>query len=89
MAYLTTKTPLDAESWEYRGAYFYNSGQNADGNSGMRWGNNHTHFMEYQGTNYIIHHTMLLEELMGGSAGFRSMMVDYLPMDSATGEIPI
>lgn len=89
MAYLTTKTPLDGESWEYRGAFFYNSGQNADGNSGMRWGNNHTHFCEYQGTNYILHHTMLLEELMDGSAGFRSMMVDYLPMDSAAGEIPI
>lgn len=89
MAYLTTKTPLDSESWKYRGAFFYNSGQNADGNSGMRWGNNHTHFCEYQGTNYIIHHTMLLEELMGGTAGFRSMMVDYLPMDGETGEIPI
>lgn len=89
MAYLTTKTPLDSESWEYRGAFFYNSGQNAEGNSGMRWGNNHTHFCEFQGTNYIIHHTLLLEELMGGSAGFRSMMVDYLPMDKNTGEIPI
>ena len=89
MAYLTTKTPLDSASWEYRGAYFYNSGQNADGESGLRWGNNHTHFMEYQGTNYIFHHTLLLEELMGGSAGFRSMMVDYLPMDATTGEIPI
>ena len=89
MAYLTTKTPLDAESWEYRGAYFYNSGQNADGQSGLRWGNNHTHFCEYQGTNYILHHTLLLEELSGGTAGFRSMMVDYLPMDTASGEIPI
>ena len=89
MAYLTTKTPLDAESWEYRGAYFYNSGQNAEGQSGMRWGNNHTHFCEYQGTNYILHHTLLLEELSGGTAGFRSMMVDYLPMDTASGEIPI
>lgn len=89
MAYLTTKTPLDAESWEYRGAYFYNSGQNEKGESGLRWGNNHTHFCEYQGTNYILHHTLLLEELMGGTAGFRSMMVDYLPMDTATGEIPI
>ena len=89
MAYLTTKTPLDAESWEYRGAYFYNSGQNADGQSGMRWGNNHTHFCEYQGTNYILHHTLLLEELSGGTAGFRSMMVDYLPMDTTSGEIPI
>lgn len=89
MAYLTTKTPLDGESWEYRGAYFYNSGQNAEGQSGMRWGNNHTHFCEYQGTNYIFHHTLLLEELSGGTAGFRSMMVDYLPMDNASGEIPI
>ncbi|MBP1543065.1 MAG: family 43 glycosylhydrolase [Oscillospiraceae bacterium] len=89
MAYLTTKTPLDAESWEYRGAYFYNSGQNEKGESGLRWGNNHTHFCEYQGTNYIFHHTLLLEELMGGTAGFRSMMADYLPMDAATGEIPI
>lgn len=89
MAYLTTTTPLDAESWEYTGAYFYNSGQNEKGESGLRWGNNHTHFCEYQGTNYILHHTLLLEELMGGTAGFRSMMVDYLPMDTATGEIPI
>ncbi len=89
MAYLTTKTPLDSESWEYRGAYFYNAGQNAEGESGMRWANNHTHFMEYQGVNYIFHHTLLLEELKKTQQGFRSMMVDYLPMDTATGEIPI
>ena len=89
MAYMTTKTPLDADSWEYRGAYFYNAGQNADGESGMRWANNHTHFCEYQGTNYIVHHTLLLEELAGGTAGFRSIMVDYLPMNAADGEIPI
>ena len=75
MAYMTTKTPLDADSWEYRGAYFYNAGQNADGESGMRWANNHTHFCEYQGTNYIVHHTLLLEELAGGTSGFRSIMV--------------
>ena len=89
MAYMTTKTPLDADSWEYRGAYFYNSGQNANGESGMRWGNNHTHFCEFKGTNYIVHHTLLLEELTGGTAGFRSIMVDYLPMNAADGEIPI
>ncbi len=89
MAYLTTKTPLDAASWEYRGAYFYNSGQNAEGDSGMRWGNNHTHFMEYKGTNYIFHHTLMLEELKKTQQGFRSMMVDYLPMNTETGEIPI
>ncbi len=88
MAYLTTKTPLDAKSWKYRGAYFYNAGQNADGDSGMRWANNHTHFMKYKGTNYILHHTLILEELMKTESGFRSMMVDYLPMNTATGEIP-
>lgn len=76
MAYMTTKTPLDADSWEYRGAYFYNAGQNADGESGMRWANNHTHFCEYQGTNYIVHHTLLLEELAGGTAGFRIKLLD-------------
>lgn len=89
MAYLTTKTPLEADSWEYRGAYFYNAGENADGSSGLRWANNHTHFCEYKGINYIFHHTLLLEELTGGTAGFRSIMADYLPMDSSDGEIPI
>lgn len=59
------------------------------GHPGLRWANNHTHFIEYKGVNYIIHHTLLLEELMGGKAGFRSMMADYLPMDKATGNIPI
>ncbi len=88
MAYMTTKTPLDSDSWEYRGAYFYNAGENADGDSGMRWSNNHTHFMEYKGVNYIFHHTMILEELMKTNCGFRSMMVEYLPMDAATGKIP-
>ena len=83
------KRLLDADSWEYRGAYFYNAGENADGNSGLRWANNHTHFCEFEGVNYIIHHTLLLEELMGGTGGYRSIMVDYLPMDSETGEIPI
>jgi arabinoxylan arabinofuranohydrolase len=55
----------------------------------MRWGNNHTHIHEYKGTKYILHHTLLLEELQGGTAGFRSIMVDYLPMDTKTGKIPI
>ena len=89
MAYLTTKTPLDADSWEYQGAYFYNSGENSTGNSGMTWGNNHTHFAKYQGVNYIFHHTLMLEDNAHISGGFRSLMVDYLPMDPANLSIPI
>lgn len=88
MSYMTSKTPLDPDSWEYRGAYFYNAGENSSGQSGMRWSNNHTHYLEYQGTNYILHHTMLLEELNGSNDGFRSLMVDYLPIDE-DGSIPI
>lgn len=38
MAYMTTKTPLDADSWECRGPYFYNAGENADGASGTSLG---------------------------------------------------
>ncbi len=84
MAYLTTKTPLDADSWEYRGAYLYNAGD-----SGMRPCNNHTHFLEYKGVDYIIHHTMLLEENMNINSGFRSIMVDYLPINTETEEISL
>ncbi len=89
MAYLTTRTPLDADSWEYRGAYFYNAGENAEGSSGMRWANNHTHFCSFMGDNYIIHHTLLLEELMKTDGGYRSIMADKLPMNPETGEIPM
>ncbi len=89
MAYLTSKTPLISESWEYKGAYFYNAGENSDGESGHRWANNHTHFMEYKGVNYIFHHTLFLEELIKTESGFRSMMVEYLPMNTVTSEIPI
>ena len=89
IAYMTTKTPLDADSWEFIGTYFYNAGQNAEGASGFKWSNNHTHFLEFNGVNYIVHHTQFLEELMKETTGFRSIMVDYLPMDTTTGEIPI
>ena len=84
MAYFTTKTPLDADSWKYRGAYLYNAGD-----SGMRWCNNHTHFLDYKGTYYVIHHTMILEELQKKEGGFRSIMVDKLPIDTKTGEIQL
>lgn len=74
MAYLTTKTPLDGESWKFGGGYFLNAGD-----SGMDWCNNHTHFMEYRGVNYIMNHTMHIQERTKTKGGFRCMCVDYLP----------
>lgn len=74
MGYLTTQTPLDAESWELGGGFFLNAGE-----SGMDWCNNHTHVMEYGGRKFILHHTMHIQERMITKGGFRCMCVDYLP----------
>ncbi|MBQ8883184.1 MAG: family 43 glycosylhydrolase [Oscillospiraceae bacterium] len=74
MGCLTTKTPLDSDSWEFKGGFFLNAGE-----SGMEWCNNHTHLAEFKGTKYILHHTMHIQERMTTKGGFRCMCVDYLP----------
>lgn len=74
MGCLTSKTPLDENSWEFKGGFFLNAGD-----SGMEWCNNHTHLIEYKGTKYILHHTMHIQERMATKGGFRCMCVDYLP----------
>ncbi len=74
MGYMTSKTPLDGDSWEYKGVFFLNAGD-----SGMEWCNNHTHFMEYGGMKYIFHHTMHIQERTVTKGGFRCICVDYLP----------
>lgn len=82
MGYMTTKTPLASESWEFRGGFFLNAGE-----SGMEWCNNHTHIMEYSSEKYILHHTMHIQERMTTNGGFRCMCVDYLPYSET--EFPI
>lgn len=76
MAYMTTKTPLDTDSWEYRGDYFPNPGD-----CGMSYSNNHTHLQKFQGKYYIFHHTMLKQSRMTTEGGFRSLGVMELPVD--------
>lgn len=78
MGYMTTRTPLDGESWEFRGGFFLNAGE-----VGMDWCNNHTHIMEYGGEKYILHHTMHIQERMTTKGGFRCMCADYLPYSEA------
>ncbi|MBQ9120358.1 MAG: family 43 glycosylhydrolase [Lachnospiraceae bacterium] len=82
MGYLTTRTPLISDSWEFQGDFFLNAGD-----SGMEWCNNHTHLMEYQGEKYILHHTMHIQERMATKGGFRCMCVDYLPYSAE--ELPL
>ena len=89
MCYMVTDTPLDPDSWEYRGEYVPN-----EGNFGMGWGNNHTHMQKYvpdddQTTNapndqttistnyYLFYHSTLLEQTMNtGASGFRSIGIN-------------
>jgi len=80
MCYMVTDTPLDPDSWEYRGEYVPN-----EGNFGMGWGNNHTHLQKFQGEYYLFYHSTLLEQSMKtGASGFRSIGVNKATVDEDT-----
>lgn len=70
MAYMTTKTPLDTDSWVFEGEYFKNPGL-----AGLGYSNNHSHLHKYQGKYYMFHHTMLKQNEMATEGGFRSLCV--------------
>lgn len=82
MAYMTTTTPLDSDSWVYRGDYFKNPGE-----SGLDYSNNHTHLQKFQGKYYLFHHTMLKQSGMTTRGGFRSIGVVEIQVDESTLEI--
>lgn len=70
MCLMTSKTPLDPASWEYRGDYFPNPGD-----IGYADSNNHTHLQAFKGQYYLFFHTLELERIRGGQGGYRSLMV--------------
>jgi len=74
MGAMTTRTPLDPDSWVFRGGFFLNAGD-----AGMAWCNNHTHLMAFRGKRYILHHTSHIEERWKTAGGYRCMGVDELP----------
>ncbi len=76
MAYMTTKNPLDSDSWEYEGHYFLNPGE-----VGMSYSNNHTHLHKYKGEYYILSHSLSLKESMGFKGGFRSLCADNIEVN--------
>ena len=80
MCYMVTDTPLDPDSWEYRGEYVPN-----EGNFGMGWGNNHTHLQKFEDNYYLFYHSVLLEQSMNtGASGFRSIGVDKATVNEST-----
>lgn len=84
MAYMTTKTPLDRDSWEYRGHYFLNPGE-----VGMGYSNNHTHLHKYRGEYYILSHTLTLRDNMKIKGGFRSLCADNIEVNERKVEIEL
>ncbi len=83
MSYMTTKTPLDTDSWVYVDDYFCNPGE-----SGLGYSNNHSHLHKYMGKYYMFHHTMLRQTGAGTtSGGFRSLCVVEIPVNEETLEI--
>jgi len=79
MSYMTTKTPLDPESWEYRGDYLSNPGE-----SGFSYSNNHSHLHKFSGKYYLFHQTLQKQMLMPTEGGFRSLNVVELGVNEET-----
>lgn len=88
MCYMVTDTPLDPDSWEYRGEYVPNEGNFSA--LGADWGNNHTHLHKFQGEYYLFYHGNVLEKTMKGAgamdsqaSGYRSLCVNKLTVDES------
>ena len=89
MCYMVSDTPLDPDSWEFRGEYVPNEGSFSD--LGADWGNNHTHLQKYQGNYYLFYHGNVLEKLMknakamdSNASGYRSLCVNEITVDETT-----
>lgn len=79
MVYMTTKTPLDYDSWEYKDYYFKNPGE-----QGMEYGNNHTHLQKFGDRYYLFYHAMLNQKAFGTGGGFRNLCVNEAQVDEQT-----
>lgn len=82
MCYMTSKTPLDSDSWVYQDNYFKNPGD-----MGYADSNNHTHYEKYMGKWYLFYHTMSLQEKTPTKGGFRSLTVTQLDIDEESVKI--
>ena len=79
MCYMTTKTPLDPDSWVYRKDYFANPGD-----LGYPDSNHHTHLQKYCGLWFLMYHTLQRETGTGISGGYRSICVMPFEVDEET-----
>ena len=79
ISYMTSKTPLDKDSWKYRDNYFKNTG---DVNVGP-FTNNHSHFFKFKGKYYFAYHAMYLQDYFDTKGGFRNVGIEPMQVDEA------
>jgi hypothetical protein len=79
ISYMTSKTPLDKDSWKYRDNYFKNTG---DVNVGP-FTNNHSHFFKFKGKYYLAYHAMYLQDYFDTKGGFRNVGIEPMQVDEA------
>jgi arabinoxylan arabinofuranohydrolase len=85
ISYMTSKTPLDQNSWKYRDNYFKNTGDDSVG----PWTNNHTHLLKFKEKYYITYHAMYLQDYFGTKGGFRNVGVEEMQVDEENVNIHI
>jgi arabinoxylan arabinofuranohydrolase len=77
ISYMTSKTPLNPDSWKYRDNYFKNTG---DVNVGPMT-NNHTHLFKFKEKYYLAYHAMYLQDYFGTKGGFRNAGIEPIQVD--------
>lgn len=82
MSYMTTKDPLNSDSWTYRGHYFQNPGDYVPPHT-----NNHTHLQKYKNQWYLLYHSMYLQKYFNTDGGFRNMACEKIEVDEENIEI--
>ncbi|MDE6270592.1 MAG: family 43 glycosylhydrolase, partial [Muribaculaceae bacterium] len=83
IAYMTSTSPLDSKSWQFRGDIVKNPFEN-----GMAHCNNHTHFLKYNDQYYLLYHDDRLARHRDIPTGYRNICVDCLEVDEADATIP-
>lgn len=76
MMYGTSKTPLIADSWEWKGSFFKNTGD-----FGLGGGNNHTHIEYFNGKYYLIYQAHDLHSMLGVKGDCRNINIDEVIFD--------
>ena len=86
MCYMVTDTPMDPNSWVYKGVYGPHPGNGTN--------NNHSHLQQFQGRYYHLYHNAAMQEKMkaagvidGSTSVYRSLCVNEATVDESTATI--